>query len=726
VNVELNEIQSYLSGRLLSCAEATFRILGLKLHQEWPAVERLDLHLPGHNVVVFDPMNDETDQLLPSSTSKLLQWFALNQRDASARLWRYVDIPEHFRWNASDRMWQPRAKAWMSVARLPSVSGVNMELQALRMILHVARGAQSFVDLMTFDGHTFSTFRDAARAAGLLEDDSEAMSIFYEMSRVGVSVSTLREQFCSVLMHCAPANPVELFNMFSQDLMYEDVSEESCRATLLALETIMRTTYGRSLRDPEFNFAFDGNEDDGIMLPPIADIDANVPLLEQLRGMLSAEQQAAVSEVMASVCLQSGFNVFGLFGSAGTGKTLFANYVACQLRSEGRVVLCVAASALAASLLEGGHTAHHALHIPIPANDSSYCSFTHAERAVIRGAELIIWDEASMISNNVADTVNRTLQDIMDDERPFGGKTIIFTGDFKQLLPIIRGGNGENHTIQRCKWWSMIRRLEFSQNWRACQDVEFASMLLHVGDGSVSEVTVPPESQTSSLEDLISRVFGSNLNNADVSAMVLTLTLDDADVVNNYCIQNVVGCERQLYAADTFLNCKHPDVYPKEIVSGMRMPGAPPSCLRMKLGARYMIIKNMMKSVFNGVRCQLVAFAGNKCAFVKLISGPGAGQTILLPACVFTITAEQSGLPFNIRRRQLPLILAYAVTVHKAQGQTLSKVGLFLTTAIFTHGQLYTALSRTRGWSNIAVYNTLPVASRISNYVCRHVLRASH
>ena len=85
MNVELNEIQSYLSGRLLSCAEATFRILGLKLHQEWPAVERLDLHLPGHNVVVFDPMNDETDQLLPSSTSKLLQWFALNQRDASAR-----------------------------------------------------------------------------------------------------------------------------------------------------------------------------------------------------------------------------------------------------------------------------------------------------------------------------------------------------------------------------------------------------------------------------------------------------------------------------------------------------------------------------------------------------------------------------------------------------------------------------------------------------------------
>jgi hypothetical protein len=724
VNVELNEIQSYLSGRLLSCAEATFRILGLKLHQEWPAVERLDLHLPGHNIVVFDPMDDEAEQQLPGATSKLLQWFLLNQRDESARQWRYVDIPEHFLWNASDRMWQRRSKAWMKVARLPSVSGVNTELHALRMILHVARGAQSFFDLMTVHGYTFSTFRDAARAAGLLEDDGEAISIFHEMARVGVSVTTLREQFCSVLMHCAPTNPVELFNMFSRDLMYSDVCEASCRDTLQALDEIMRTTYGRSLRDPQFNFAFDSDEDGGVLLPPIADIDANMPLLEQLSLLLSAEQQAAVTEVMASVEHQSGFNVFGVFCSAGTGKTLFANYVACKLRSEGRVVLCVAASALAASLLEGGHTAHHALHIPIPANDSSYCSFTHAERCVIRRADLIIWDEASMVSNTVADTVSRSLQDIMDDDRPFGGKTIIFTGDFKQLLPVVRGGNGENHTIQRCLWWRMIRRLEFSRNWRACQDVEFAYLLQRVGDGTMSEVTVPTESQSSCIQDMIKRVYSDNLFNADDSAMILTLTLDDADVINDICIQTVVGCERQAYAADTFLNCRHPDMYPKEIISAMRMPGAPPGCLRLKLGARYMIIKNMMKSVFNGVRCQLVAFAGSKCVFVKIISGPGSGTTILLPSCVFIVSAEQSGLPFNIRRRQLPLILSYAVTVHKAQGQTLTKVGLFITTSMFTHGQLYTALSRTRGWSNIVVFSTLPNACIVANYVCCHVLRA--
>lgn len=84
MNVELNEIQAYLSGRLLSCAEATFRILGLRLHQEWPPVVRLDLHLPYHNIVVFNPMDDdvEVEQQLPAATSKLLQWFVFVPRES--------------------------------------------------------------------------------------------------------------------------------------------------------------------------------------------------------------------------------------------------------------------------------------------------------------------------------------------------------------------------------------------------------------------------------------------------------------------------------------------------------------------------------------------------------------------------------------------------------------------------------------------------------------------
>ena len=724
VNVELNEIQSYLSGRLLSCSEATFRILGLRLHQEWPSVERLHMHLPLDHAVVFNPVadDDEIEEQLPRATSKLLQWFALNERDQCARQWRYVDIPEHYVWSKSDHMWKPRVRDRVSIGRLPTVCGYNAELQALRMILNVARGAQSFLDLLTVHGHIYPSFRDAAQAAGVMEDDCEAITVFSEMARVGVSVNTLREQFCAVLVHCAPSNPVELFNMFSADMIYGEVTEQSCNEALRDIDRIMRVTYGQSLCDAQFGFNIDVGNDEDIFMPPIANLQPNNVLLEQLGPLLSADQQAAVSTVMASVHHQEGFNVFGVFCSAGTGKTLFANYMACSLRAEGRVVACVAASALAASLLEGGHTAHHALHIPIPANDATFCSFSSAERSIIMNADLLIWDEASMISKNIADTVDRSFRDIMNCNLPFGGKTVVFIGDFKQLLPVVRGGRGENHTLHRCDWWRSIRLLQFHHNWRACQNAEFAAMLEAVGSGSMTNVPIPEESRVVDFDELTQRVFGRNLLQSDVNAMVLTLTLQDADVINDHCIQVMGGCDREAHAADTFVDCRHPDMYPREIVSGMRMPGVPPSCLKLKLGCRYMIVKNMLKTVFNGVRCQLVAFAGSRCVFIKLISGPGSGTTMLLPACVFNISPDQSGLPFLIRRRQLPMIIAFAVTVHKAQGQTLSKVGLYVTHEFFAHGQLYTALSRTRGWCNIFVLSTLD-ATMLKNCVCDFIIR---
>lgn len=284
-------------------------------------------------------------------------------------------------------------------------------------------------------------------------------------------------------------------------------------------------------------------------------------------------------------------------------------------------------------------------------------------------------------------------------------------------------GKGENHTIQRCVWWPSVRRVGFQQNFRACQDHEFAELLESVGSGSLTEVSIPAASQVSCMEDLVLQVLGPDLSLADNAAMVLTLTLDDSEAVNNYCLNSMPGLCHEMYAADTFLDCRQPDQYPPEVVAGIRIPGVPPHCLHLKVGARYMIVKNMMKNMFNGVRCVLVAMAGSKCVFVRLISGPGAGQTVLLPAIVFCITPEQSGLPFSIRRRQLPMIPAFAVTVHKSQGQTLSKVGLYITTPMFTHGQLYTALSRTRGWTNIRVFSTLPNPSIIQNCICAHVLR---
>jgi hypothetical protein len=86
-------------------------------------------------------------------------------------------------------------------------------------------------------------------------------------------------------------------------------------------------------------------------------------------------------------------------------------------------------------LLLGGTTSHSRLHIPIPANDGTICYFNSDDRNVIRNADVILFDECSMVHHDVAE---RSLRDLMHDNRLFGGKVVVFMGDFEQLLPVVR------------------------------------------------------------------------------------------------------------------------------------------------------------------------------------------------------------------------------------------------------------------------------------------------
>jgi hypothetical protein len=81
-----------------------------------------------------------------------------------------------------------------------------------------------------------------------------------------------------------------------------------------------------------------------------------------------------------------------------------------------------------------------------------------------------------------------------------------------------------------------------------------------------------------------------------------------------------------------------------------------------------------------------------------------SGQQAVLPRITFTVDPETSGLPFTLLRRQYPIIPAYALTVHRVQGQTLRFLGLYFRGDVFCHGMLYTALSRVRSWEAVRVW----------------------
>ena len=110
-----------------------------------------------------------------------------------------------------------------------------------------------------------------------------------------------------------------------------------------------------------------------------------------------------------------------------------------KLRSEGKIVLAVASSGISSLLLPAGRTAHSRFKIPLELNDQSMCAVkknTLMAKLLIE-TDLIIWDEAPMNDRRCFETLDRTLRDILTNPyNPFGGKTVMLGGDFRQTLPV--------------------------------------------------------------------------------------------------------------------------------------------------------------------------------------------------------------------------------------------------------------------------------------------------
>jgi len=138
------------------------------------------------------------------------------------------------------------------------------------------------------------------------------------------------------------------------------------------------------------------------------------------------------------------FFFFWVHGSGRTGKIYLWKAIVATLRSKGKIILSVGSSGIVALLLPFDKTAHAMFKIPVNLIEATYCSFLkHSELAnLIRQTSLIIWDEAPMSHRWVIETVDHTLSDICDKKNmPFGGKLIVFGGNFRQILPVLTKGS---------------------------------------------------------------------------------------------------------------------------------------------------------------------------------------------------------------------------------------------------------------------------------------------
>ncbi|XP_075077051.1 uncharacterized protein LOC142163805 [Nicotiana tabacum] len=165
---------------------------------------------------------------------------------------------------------------------------------------------------------------------------------------------------------------------------------------------------------------------------------------EELVKNLTGEQNCSYEKIITVVNENKG-EFFFLYDFGGTCKTFIWRTLSSAIRSKGDIVLTVASSGIASLLLPGGRTAHSIFIISLNLTEDSTCNINQGTLLanLIAKAKLIIWDEAPIMHSYCFESLDRTLRDILifkdasNLERPFGGKTVVLGGDFRQILHAI-------------------------------------------------------------------------------------------------------------------------------------------------------------------------------------------------------------------------------------------------------------------------------------------------
>lgn len=150
-------------------------------------------------------------------------------------------------------------------------------------------------------------------------------------------------------------------------------------------------------------------------------------------------------------------------------------------------------------------------------------------------------------------------------------------------------------------------------------------------------------------------------------------------------------------------------LYPVEFLNATNLSGLPLHIIHLQVGAPITLLRNLTAGLANGTRL-IVTRLMPRVIEAEVVTGPARGRRMMIPRLRITPSDTQR-LPFTIARTQFPERPAFAMTINKAQGQTFSNVGIYLPCPVFSHGQLYVALSRVGNRADVRVL-VLPCEGR--------------
>jgi hypothetical protein len=314
----------------------------------------------------------------------------------------------------------------------------------------------------------------------------------------------------------------------------------------------------------------------------------------------------------------------------------------------------------------------------------------------------------------------------------------------------VRGGSREGIVEQILKLsplWEHCVQLTLTTNMRAQlaggATEQHANFLLQLGNGQIAQASIHEEflirlpedillQGEQSLENMVRFVFAGHqdLDPAThnprfmdpgwlCNRAILCATNNEVDHVNGIVTALFPGEAREFLACDELLEPDEEDHCPPELLSSLKVAGFPPFSLKVKKHMSVMLLRNLDPGAghVNGARYS-VESATNHVIYLRMARDP----RVILPCPRINFDTLESDFPFKIRRRQFPIKPAYAITTNKSQGQTLARAGLFLNDDLFSHGQLYVALSRVGNPADLRVLTRVGSRSDMPGQYTKNVV----
>ncbi|XP_026416586.1 uncharacterized protein LOC113312026 [Papaver somniferum] len=349
--------------------------------------------------------------------------------------------------------------------------------------------------------------------------------------------------------------------------------------------------------------------------------------------------------------------------------------------------------------------------IPIPPEYLS--AIGQLNRDLIRKTSLIIWDEATMANRYAFEALDRTLRDVTKVELPFGGKILVLGGDFRQLLPIIERGTraqAVSTCLTNAKFWKHVNVIHLKENMHSRLDPGFSEFFLRIGDG-VESYVIEKMAVRRLIEEVFPRLEENAFDKVYVSQRALITPKNDVvENLNQKVIEIFPGAEVVYHSFDTVTDDPK-NLWTQDFLNTIAPGGLPPHKLILKIGDPIILLRNLDPKcgLCNGTRLLCRRLFTNLID-AEIVTGSCSGMRVLILRIPME-PPKESKLPFKLTRKQFPVHASFALTINKSQGKTIPHVGFYLQEHVFSHGQLYVALSRgvSRTTTKVLVKNgTLP------------------